>query len=477
MIHLHLFRPSSALSKPGVACLVAYLVVLGTTRAERESTPARAENVKRVEALLAKRQARANEADHLFVRRGLVADRTTRTVMLDAEATGLKARDIVEFPIIAESSGHDYEALLMAFAKPSEIVAALEFIGVPRGRPATPEALALWPKGERVRVSVEFPDGQRRPIEELILDVRNDSQPLPVLGFIHAGSTWTVRDGQPHCAADDVGPGSVASSYNESTTVLDMPRLAQQGEVYERFVANPSALLEKDAFVTLWISPEPRPVDHPKRVMDLTLVVTSPEGAMEIAAARFTLLGAGQGADSATGQPLADVLRTLRAFLPDRDPYVTLDLGDSLSVRAATDLASVLAVLDNEDGMRIEPPKAGQLYYKAFAPRAEWRDRAQRVTQPCELRFARGTDGKPTATLVRIEEIWSENPDNLRPDLKVHEQPIADPGALPAALVATKVELPVLLVFASGDMTLGALRPYLRAVQTTHPNVHVFAEP
>lgn len=458
--------------------LAAVLAAVATgVRAERETTPARAENLKRVEAALATRQAGAAGKDHLLVRRGLVADRTTRSVMLDAEATGLKAREIVEFPIISENSGHDYEALLMAFAKPSDIVAALEFVGVPRGRPATPEKLALWPKGERVRVTVEFPDGSRKPIEDLILDLRDGEKPLPSLGFIHAGSVWTDRDGQPHCAADDGGPGSVASSYNEPTTVLDMPRLAQQGEVYERFIANPATVLPKDQFVALWLSPEPRPAEHPQRVTELTLAIQCPEGMTEIAAAQFRLFETRQGGDSATAQPLADALRSCKAYLPDRDPYVTLDWGDALSLRAAVDLAGVLGVLDNEDGLRIEPPKAGQLYYKAYTPRAEWRDRAQRATQPCELRFARKDDGAVAATLVRIEELWDANPDNLRPDLKVHEQPIAGPEALPAALAATNVELPVLLLFAPGDLTLGAVMPYVRAVQATHANIHVFVEP
>lgn len=452
------------------------ILAVATVRAEREMNPAREGNLKRVVASLASRQAEAVGKDHLFVRRGILADRAARKVVLDAEATGLKAREIVEFPIIAENSGHDYEALFLAFAKPSDVVAALEFVGVPRGRPTTPDALAMWPKGERVRIAVVFPDGTRRPIEELILDVRNESRPLPVQGFIHAGSVWTDRDGQPHCAADDSGPGSIASSYNEATTVLDMPRLAQQGEVYERFVANPETLLPKDQFVALELTPEPRPAAHPKRVVDLTLAISSPTDAKEIAAAQFRLAEAGQGGDSATPQPMADALRAIRAYLPDRDPYVTLDLDDGLAVRAAADLAGVLGVLDNEDGLRIEPPAKGQLYYKAFAPRAEWRDRAQRMTQPCELRFARNAEGAIAATLVRIEEVWSQNPDNLRPDLKVHEGPVANAAALPAALAAAKVELPVLLVFAPGDATLGEVMPYIRAVQATHPNVHVFVE-
>lgn len=446
-----------------------------TLRAEPEVSPERAANLQRVEAAWAQRQAAASE--DRFVRRGVVADRKARTVVLDAEATGLEARGIVEFPIISENSAHDYEALFIAFAKPSDISAAIEFIGVPRGRPVQPAALAFWPKGERVRISVGLPDDPAVPIETLILDAAQENKPLPTRGFIHSGSTWAEADGQRSFAADGDGPGALAASYNEPTTVLDMPRQAQQGEVYERFVANPETLFQKGAFVRIEIVPEPRPEAYPRRVTDLVLAARAPEGAPEIGAARLRLTEAGQGPDTAPELPLADALRACRAYLPDRDPYVTLDLDDSLSIQAAEDLARVLGALDNEDGLRLEPPKPGQLYYKAFLPQGAWRDRAERPTQPCELRFARGADGKGTATLVRIEEVWSEKPDNWRPDLKVQEVPVPGPDALPALLAASDYKQPVLLVFAPGSLTLGDVMPYLRAVQATHTSLHVFVEP
>lgn len=464
----------------GILLLPGLLWALGLlpARATTELSPGREANLRRVEAVEQERRAAAAGADHLLVRRGLIADRKERRVLLDAEATGLDANGIVEFPVIAEHSAHDYEALFIAFAKPSDVREALAFIGIPPGRPVDFSRRIFWPKGERVVMTAGRPGETARPVEDFILDVRSPGKPtLPRRGFIHAGSVKVERDGQALLAADGDGPGSIVSSYNEPTTVLDMPRQAMQGEVYERFVANPATLLPKEAFVEIVLHPEERPPEHPQRVVDLVLSAASPPGITNLAGAVFRLSKAGDDAAEAPAVSLADALRGCRQILPDRDPYVTLDLDDSLSLRTATELARILATLDNEDGLRLEPPREGQLFYKAFLPQDAWRNRKDRPTQPCELRFTAGTGGAVAATLLRIEEIWNEKPDDWRPTLKLHETPLPGPDALPDALAATGVKLPVLLVFAPGGLKLGDVMPYLRTVEQTHPNQHVFLEP
>ena len=61
---------------------------------------------------------------------------------------------LAEFFIIGEQSGHGYEAVAVSFASAADIVDGLVFIGMERGRPVDFEKLCLWPKGERVKVSV-----------------------------------------------------------------------------------------------------------------------------------------------------------------------------------------------------------------------------------------------------------------------------------------------------------------------------------
>ncbi len=471
----HRLRPSLRLLWL-VALSSAPLDGLRADAPEGDVDPARAANLRRVEALWRGRRVGHGSADDVLVRRGLMADRTERRVLLDVEATGLNAREIVEFAIISEHSGHDYEALFVAFAKPSDISAALEFIGVPRGRPVRTEALKFWPKGERVQLTVIPRDGARVAVETLILDVRNDEQPLPQLGFIHTGSIDVERDGERVFAADSEGPGSIASSYNEPTTVLDMPRQAQQSEVYERFIANPETLFPKGTLLKVELRPEDRPEEAPLRVVDRTLRVALPPGARGLPDATVQLDAPAEAPDPERVTTLAEAFERLRALRPLNDPYVTLDLDGSLTLQAAAALARAVGMLDNEDGLRIEPPRPGQLYYRAFLPREAWRDRAERPTQPCELRFQRTPSGELQAVLVHIEEIWDANPDHWRPELRPRERLLEGPGALSSALAETGVTVPVLLVFAPEDLTLGEVMPYLHPVLETHPHVHVFLD-
>jgi len=58
---------------------------------------------------------------------GLVADRNPRRVEVMVERTRLGPDSPCEFTVIAETSDHGYEALLIAFAKPSDVHRALQF--------------------------------------------------------------------------------------------------------------------------------------------------------------------------------------------------------------------------------------------------------------------------------------------------------------------------------------------------------------
>lgn len=460
-----------------VSCLLLALTIGVAAIAEDELSAARKANLERVTEALRERRAAAEGAEHLFARRGLLADRRERKVIIDAEATGLEAGGVVEFPIIAEHSAHDYEALFISFAKPSDIRAALEFIGIPAGRGVSFKNHVFWPRGERVMVSVELPDGKALPIENMILDERKEgTPPMPAVGFIHAGSQLAREGDKVVLAADQEGPGSIASSYNEPTTLLDMPHQAMQGDVYERFIANPRTLVEKEAFVRITLTPEKRPDKYPERVVELALQASLPPGAAGLSGAVFKLYP--RGADSAKVEEiaLADALKQCRAMLPERDPYVMPDLDESLDVRTAKDLAALLLTLDNPGGIRVDSPKDGQVYYKAFLPDEAWRPRENRPTQPSELRFEEAGDGEVRATLVRIEEIWNEEPDNWRPTLKTYEKILDSPRELPELLEGTGAALPVLFVFATGDTRLGHIMPYLRGVLSTHPNIHIFIE-
>ena len=71
-------------------------------------------------------------------------------VTLWGEATGVSPDAPIEFLLIPTDSGHDYEALTISFAKPSDIHRALAFIGLKPGKSVDYAAYRYWvSKGER----------------------------------------------------------------------------------------------------------------------------------------------------------------------------------------------------------------------------------------------------------------------------------------------------------------------------------------
>lgn len=386
-----------------------------------------------------------------FVARGVLADKAARTVTLDAFTTGVGPGDVAEFFLITENSGHGYEALLTTFAKADDVCKAIEFIGVPRGRGVDYDRYVFWPKGERVLATARIADAAPVPLASLMTD-RQTGGPVEPTGFIYTGDR---RDTAGAFIGDSSGPGSVISSYNEPITVLDIPRLALQHEVYENFVVGPAFPTNADLRVEIVLSPEPRPADAPRRVLDVALA--------------FTTNGVAVG--DAAPAPLAEALATLQASTQAaRDVYAAATWSVDLPVAQLRDACRVLKILDAEGGVRLEPPAPGDPYYKAFVPNEAWRDRAQRPTQPCELRV----DAQGKATLVVIEEIWKDG--EIDPELKLSEIVGVEAAALPALLAEKKPDLAVLLVFAPGAMRYGDLKPYLSAVLATHPNLYVFVD-
>lgn len=386
-----------------------------------------------------------------FIARGVLADKTARTVTLDATTTGVGPGDVAEFFLITENSGHGYEALLVSFAKADDVCKAIEFIGVPRGRGVNYERFAFWPKGERLLATARIGDAAPVPLASLMKDLQTGA-PVEPTGFIYTGDR---RDAAGAFIGDASGPGSIASCYNEPITALDIPRLALQSEVYENFVVGPAFPTNADLRVEIVLAPEPRPADSPRRVLDVAMAFSTN----------------GVAVDGAPAAPLADALAKLRtAAQAARDVYAAATWATDLPVAQIRDACRALKILDADGGVRMEPPSPGDPYYKAFVPNEAWRDRAQRPTQPCELRF----DAEGKATLVVIEEIWKDG--EIDPELKVSEVAGVSAAALPALLAEKKPDLAVLLVFAPGAMRYGDLKPYLSAVLATHPNLYVFAD-
>lgn len=415
-----------------------------------------------------------------MLRPGLLADRTTRTVRITAETIRLNPGDPVEFPLIAANSGKDYEALAISFAAPSDIHAALEFIGLPAGKPVSPATMRFWPRGEPVNMTFTYdnPVGSSNitrtvSVSQLITDTRT-RKTIPDEGFLFTGSEWApppdpaVSTNRVY-AAEVYTPNCIASLYNERSTVLDVPRRVAQSEIYTFLVPNPDLTLPAAAFATVTL--EPRYKDGHLRVTDLTLHLGSssntalPETTVPWTISRGTSMEQGAGLDS-----LATRLTRLTAG--GNTLHTTLEPDDALPLATVRRLALFIEPLENNATLRIEPAPPGHPYYKTFLPDEEYRDRAKRPIQPWEL-FLTASKTGVTGELVHVEEQWSD--DGKPSTYKETRHPAPGPNALPDLLL--KHEAPaVALIFTTPDLPYGVLRNFVDPLLQRKMILYVFAD-
>jgi hypothetical protein len=412
---------------------------------------------------------------------GLVADRKARRVEVMAEGTGLKAREPVEFLLIDQGSSHGYEALLWSLARPSDVHRALEFIGLHRGAPFNPAALRFWADGDRVKVSVREKDGQAAvPIERLVLDTETDKT-LPEDGFVFAGSMAvqpSQTEGSSSYAADIHDPRSVASLYNEPTAVLDVPRRANQGEVYGKQVVNPETGFEGGKLLTVILEPGAPDGQSRAKVFELSFGRGAQATGVVCRLTERGVAGRGEALDLA---PALERLAGLRE--KGGPPRVSISLDRELPVGEAARVCTVMVLVEATGIARIEPPVDGQLYYRAFVPDKSWRQAEGRPSQPWELHLRQG-DGKVTGELAWNEAL--EDDGGALPAFRRKTRPAPNPAAVRAALDADarereksgKASLPgVLLVYAAASMPCGEVVAFVQPALKTHGTIYVFAGP
>jgi len=403
---------------------------------------------------------------------GVAADTEARTVTVVAEAVGIRAGGYpVEFLLVGEASDRDYESLAVSLARPSDVARALEAVGLPRGRPVHPQAFRFWPRGERVTLAVRpFAGGPERPVGAYVFD-RQAGRGMSNL-FTYVGSVWR-EDGS--CEADEPSPGAILSTFNTPATVLDMPFAVTQNAAYGRYAVTDNPMEPE----TLWcfvLRPE-RAADAPPLVVPVDLAAQprggrddTPAGIADLEWVRRMPDGAvTTNALDAVVKGLMDVTRS------GREPHVTLRFDDRLTVRVAAGAARVIAAMDGENGARVDGPADGQLYYKAFLPQQEWREREKRLMQPYELRVARDGDGGWSRRFVHVHEDWSDET-SLDPKLTVHEHALADWEAFAGRVGELGRGLGTLLVFAPEDAPLSAFMEGVRRVRSLLPTVYVFGE-
>ena len=469
------------MSKINASILLLLLIASAVYPASDAQQTAREKNKAIVDTTYRENLLKHKDHADILVLPGILADRTIKRITIQAEATGRGEHDTIEFFLIAEESAHDYESLAVALAKPSDVHKALVFIGMTPGRPVNYEKMCFWPKGERVIISLRSNDykllAEPVRIEKFILN-RDTNKTMSENGLVFTGSLMVescVQKGVLVYAADGSGPDSLASNYNEPQTVLDIPRNAPQSDVYGSQAVNPDYVLPAGNLLEIIIEPEYK--DGKKRVTDLCLDINPGAKANPNEQKPEELALTVKNTD---GQVLNDektlnsALKLFTSFVEKgHDPFVTIRFGENLALKSLQEISTLLASIESENGIRIEPPPNGQLYYKSFLPNEEFRDRKKRASQPWELHFS-AQKGDIIASLVKIEQIWKKN--EVYPDLKVTEFEIKSPKALQEKLKQEGPGMPVILVYSFSQIKYGEIMNFLRPMLTTYPTIHVFIE-
>ncbi len=410
---------------------------------------------------------------------GLLANRKEKWVQLLGRATGIHGNDPLEFLLIPADSGKDYEALLAAFVRPSDVHKALEFIGRKPGRPVNYLRNQFWSKGERIAAYAQWdqppgeegdrPTAQRVRLETLVADARVQ-KPLAAVGFVFAGSYTFTPEGQdkPLYAADVSDSHSIMSDYNDPSTVLDVPWQWTQGEVYGSLKLAPGYRFTPGQQVLITL--EPLHKDGKPRVRDLSLSVSMPEERASLANAWFELKDAEGKRINAKGNSLVHLLAEFNGMSEQGlDPFLTLHVDGRMTLGSVQEVYALLQRFDKEGGVKIDAPAAGDLYYRAFFPREDWKDRTKRLGRPWELHVGE-KEGKVSGNLI----LPADDIDNNGGKGDLHFPVLSAEDVSKTLAEKSDKWSQTVLIYAPASLRYGDLLDFIRPALKTHPTMYVF---
>ena len=392
--------------------------------------------------------------NHL-IRPGVVADRLKQEVLIKGITTSVEAHEPIEFFLISPRSGHQYEALALSFALPSHVHEALEFIGLQPGRPIDPAILRTWPKGDRVLMAFSWSNRTVRA-EDLIYH-KGLHNTLPHKGFLFTGS---IKEGNEY-AADVEEPGSIASDYNGSQTVLDVPWRAQKEEVYATQIINPEIALPKETQIDITL----RPADPFRRPADLTLMLHLLENhtqrvvkfSLEQAAVETPLVKEGD-----LHQVIAEISRLDKKH---RDPYLTVIPDENLQLQEVHSVYAFLRSMESENGIRLEPEPEPWLNHILWYPPNALTNTQSQAAEPMNIFFEQATNGWQAVAI--FHDIDYDEEDRATTNTLRHV--LSQPGGLKPALESFNPLIPVTLVYAEGHMRYGTWLKWMKEVRQEFP--------
>ncbi len=371
--------------------------------------------------------------------------KSTRTVYLLAELCGLPQGYEVEFFLLGSLSDRAYEALAIAWDRPSVIARAAQALGVPPGVPARPLRGLGMAQGERFTMTLRRigQDAAPRPLDDFVRDdCSTPAQALFRRGFPFVGD----RD------SDDLMPGAVVAGYTEPTAPFGLPYTAEKGAAYGLFRAVESHPCGTPVCVALkWEQ--------------------LPKGAARVLRHQLTLTAA----TLQDPEPLLAELRTLCES--PCDVFLDVRLDPALTLEQTAHFAGLILALEAQGGFTLDLPAPGQIPLRAFTPKAEWRDRTTRVFQPWEIECQRDEAGQLHVTLCQIVEDWSVVGND--PALSRRCYPEMTPQTLPQALRKVDQEsgkVYVAFFYCTPTLTVGDVAPYAAALTDDCPTQWIFLE-
>lgn len=481
-----------ALGRAAAWSLIACLLVSPVAEAaegDASPAPSRADNKAEAERRLSALKEKHADDDAYLFRPGLYASHADREVHIFAEAAEVSIHDPIEFFLIGEKSGHDYEALAISLAKPSDVDAALQFIGVKPGKAIDFSTFRMWPKGDPVAVSVLVTGKDGKTVEhgvgELLVDDRTDAT-FAQTAFLFVGSREIPDPDIPDStvySADVQEPNSIAANYNEPRTVLDVPVQRSKGEQYRHLSRNPDLQLTPGDIVVFRIRPL-AVADHPHPrdlVVEVGPVEDVEEAATEMERIELSLHTAGGELISAD-ESFPGLLAGLEKVAAGGGlPYVEVRFNPALPLGDVKTACRALSELEGNDGIRIEPPPAGHAYYKAFMPREDFRTPQGRPSQPWEIHLKAGGEGMVVeAVLTRAD--FGE--DIMNPTYTSKTYPVESAKAIGKRLAEIEEEVKaeelmiprVLIFFVPTGMAYGDLTAIMSPLLAECPIVYVFGD-
>ena len=412
-----------------------------------------------------------NETGPLLIRDGVLADASNRVVYVWAWSSHTGSGEPVEFFLSSIRGGRQYESSFVTDARPSDVDAALRHIGLVPGWPFDLAGKQLWPKGDRVRVEVLRAGGDGAVLEPVRIESSCTDHakggPAGPYGHVFVGSARVPDPADATrmvYAADEFDPVAISANFNLVNTVLDLPERRAKSAVYGQMTLADPALTKP--FQNVLITLRPDPDSPPGSIPTLRLAVNGEPGRIAL-----NVTGTAAPVEGA----LDDLARLLTAAKNGASlAHLALELpaGNRLTVAQVASVASRLQQAEEEGLVRIDPPPAGQLYYRAWIPDSSLLERKGRTIQPWEAHLAFGDKGG-AGHLVMIEETWRE--DAIEPDLHETRVPLDGPDALVEKARGMGDAKPaVLLVFVPPETAAAAVLDFLMKVEPLFPVIYVF---